>query len=178
MTTINTSTTVGELTGELVGAFAGFGPAYMKWVSAGVTPGGVTYARMRLLHALQAGGPQIMSALRGELGVTARSVTALVDALEADGLVRRTPHPTDRRATIVELTDAGSDSVTGVHEAFAGRAATLFTTLDEPDQRELLRILRRLSGALRDLGGGEGCAVARMPHGHPAPGDLSDDARA
>ncbi len=36
------------------------------------------------------------------------SVTNIVDRLQADGLVLRTPHPTDRRATLVEITDAGS----------------------------------------------------------------------
>jgi DNA-binding MarR family transcriptional regulator len=36
--------------------------------------------------------------------VTPRAVTGLVDALVADGLVTREPHPTDRRATLVTLT--------------------------------------------------------------------------
>ncbi len=42
------------------------------------------------------------------LGVSPRNVTGLVDALEADGFVVHTPHPTDRRATLVKLTDRGS----------------------------------------------------------------------
>ena len=47
---------------------------------------------------------QISESLR----CTPRYVTALIDALEADGLVRRGPHPTDRRATLVSLTRRGS----------------------------------------------------------------------
>ena len=35
-------------------------------------------------------------------------MTALIDALEAEGLVRRAPHPTDRRATLVSLTKRGA----------------------------------------------------------------------
>lgn len=34
--------------------------------------------------------------------MTATNVTALVDSLEKDGLVVRTRHPTDRRATVIE----------------------------------------------------------------------------
>ena len=34
-------------------------------------------------------------------------MTNAVDRLEGQGLVRRTPHPTDRRTTLVELTDDG-----------------------------------------------------------------------
>ena len=50
-----------------------------------------------------------MSDLGDELGVTARYVTSLVDGLEKEGLVRRVPHPTDRRATIIESTPKGGD---------------------------------------------------------------------
>jgi DNA-binding MarR family transcriptional regulator len=37
------------------------------------------------------------------------SVTNAVDRLEAQGLVRRSPHPSDRRATLAELTEAGRE---------------------------------------------------------------------
>jgi hypothetical protein len=48
-----------------------------------------------------------MTQLSAALDVTARRMTTLVDALAEDGLVERYAHPTDRRSTIVELTDAG-----------------------------------------------------------------------
>jgi DNA-binding MarR family transcriptional regulator len=35
-------------------------------------------------------------------------VTGLVDALEAGGFVERRPHPSDRRATLVTLTERGT----------------------------------------------------------------------
>jgi DNA-binding MarR family transcriptional regulator len=41
--------------------------------------------------------------------VTSPNVTYLIDALEKEGLVARTPHPTDRRVTYVELTPTGRD---------------------------------------------------------------------
>jgi DNA-binding MarR family transcriptional regulator len=37
------------------------------------------------------------------------SVTNIVDRLEADGLVKRTPHPSDRRTTLVEICAAGRE---------------------------------------------------------------------
>ena len=43
------------------------------------------------------------------LGVSPRNVTALVDALEAQGLVERMPDATDRRAVIARLTGAGRE---------------------------------------------------------------------
>lgn len=45
--------------------------------------------------------------LASGLGVTPRRVTALVQALEADGFVERHPHPTDGRSTLGAITDGG-----------------------------------------------------------------------
>lgn len=155
MSTISSRHT--ELARELAGAFMAFGPAYFKWVNARVRDSGVTFARMKTLHALKFHGPQIMSSLRDELGVTARSVTALVDALEADDLVRRVPHPTDRRATIIELTDSGRATVHQQFEAHSMRAAEVFGRLADSDQRELLRLLNLLSAELTAMGVESGC---------------------
>lgn len=149
MSTLNELHT--DLSRDLVQAFGAFGPAYMKWLSAGSRDRGVTYARLRVMHVLKCHGPTIMSGLRDELGVTARSVTALIDALEEDGLVRRVPHPSDRRATIIELTPLGQETLKGRFEAHADRAAELFQRLDRDDQRHLLRILEHLRGALAEL---------------------------
>jgi DNA-binding MarR family transcriptional regulator len=44
---------------------------------------GLTMARLRLLWALETEGPMIGSELKDALGITARSVTSLVDALDS-----------------------------------------------------------------------------------------------
>jgi len=134
-------------------AFATLGPSYMKWLHAGVQPGGVSFARLKLLNVLAHSGPQIMSGLRDALGITARSVTALVDALEAEQLVRRVAHPRDRRATIIELTEVGRTAVAEQFEQHLQRAESLFAVLDLDDQRTLLRLLRTLSDHLGNVGG-------------------------
>lgn len=48
-----------------------------------------------------------MKTLADALGLSARNLTALADSLESEGLLRRVAHPSDRRATLLELTDAG-----------------------------------------------------------------------
>jgi len=138
---------------ELVEAFSGFGPEYLKWIRSRLRDSGITHARMRLLGALYFGGPQIMSSLSEELGVTRRNVTALVDALESEGLVRRSSHPTDRRATVVELTGSGEDKTQRTHEVYRDLVSELFETLSEEDRRELLRIIGLLRGELRRRNG-------------------------
>ncbi len=129
---------------DLADAFARFGPPFMHWMKAGLKDENLTFARMRLLWAVEAGGPQIMSELKDTLGVTARSVTSLVDGLEADGYVVRKPHPDDRRATVIELTSDGEDAMERVHGLHQTRAAELFADLPDDDQRTLLRIMEAL----------------------------------
>jgi DNA-binding MarR family transcriptional regulator len=127
----------------------------MKWVRSQMQESGVSYARMRLLAALHCGGPKIMSGISDELGVTRRNITALVDGLEEEGLVRRLPHPTDRRATVIELTDEGGRTMDTLYDEHRRAVAELFVGLSEDDRRELVRLL----GLLREGLGrtGEGC---------------------
>ena len=61
---------------------------------------------MWLLHQH---GPSTQRELAEALGVSARNVTGLVDALVETGFVTRGPHPTDRRATLVSLTAHGAE---------------------------------------------------------------------
>ena len=145
---------VGDLSLRLVDELATFGPAYMKWVRSRMQEPGVSYARMRLLGALHCGGPKIMSGISDELGVTRRNITALVDALEEEGLVRRRPHPTDRRATVIELTGEGAHTMDTLYDKHRKSVAELFAGLPEEDRRELVRLLGLLREGLRDEGAG------------------------
>jgi DNA-binding MarR family transcriptional regulator len=54
-----------------------------------------------------AGGPLAPSTIAARLMVTTGSMTSLLDTLERRGLVRRQPHPSDRRQLLVHLTDEG-----------------------------------------------------------------------
>jgi DNA-binding MarR family transcriptional regulator len=137
---------------RLVDEFAAFGPCYMKWVRSRLGDCGVSYARMRLLGTLHCNGPQIMSDISDELGVTRRNVTALVDALEEEGLVRRMPHTTDRRATVIELTSRGAETTDSFYNGHRDAVAELFVNLSEDERRELVRLLGSLREALRSEG--------------------------
>ena len=74
-------------------------------------PFDLTFARYEVLMLLRfsRAGALPLSRLGDRLQVHPTSVTNAVDRLEAQGLVRRCPHPSDRRATLAELTDAGRE---------------------------------------------------------------------
>ncbi len=152
MDTVNSEPVAQGSALRLVDEFAAFGPCYMKWVRSRLGDCGVTYARMRLLGTLHCNGPQIMSDISDELGVTRRNVTALVDALEEEGLVRRMPHPSDRRATVIELTSKGAETTDSIYNGHRDAVAELFADLSEDERQELVRLLGSLREALRGEG--------------------------
>jgi DNA-binding MarR family transcriptional regulator len=72
-------------------------------------PFDLTFARYEVLVLLlfSRAGSLPLSRIGDRLQVHPASVTNAVDRLESRGLVRRAPHPSDRRATLAELTPAG-----------------------------------------------------------------------
>jgi DNA-binding MarR family transcriptional regulator len=67
---------------------------------------GANQAEAHVLARL-ARGPATLADLHGSFGHKRSTLTAVVDRLEAKGLVRRRPNPSDRRSVVVALTVAG-----------------------------------------------------------------------
>lgn len=99
---------------------------------------GLTTARVHLLWMLQHAGPSTQQALARLCGVTPRNITGLVDALEGSGHVRRTPHPTDRRAVLVELTPAAAATMARMQKEHAELNDTLLAAV-APEDRDTVR---------------------------------------
>lgn len=114
----------------------------MARVDEALKPSGLTFSRYELLQLLSFSktGALPMAKASARLQVHPTSVTNTVDRLEAAGLVVRVPHPSDRRATLIEITSAGRKSVA---EATDALNAEVFAEPGLPaDQgRDLLRLL-------------------------------------
>ena len=132
-----------SLTDSLAAATASFAGSFDRWANRKAVEAGISAQRLRLLNIVHCNGPQKMADLAEALAVTPRNVTALVDGLESEGLIRRVPHSTDRRVTLVELT-CNSDNVESRFRAFQDSVGSLFANLDENDRRTLLRLLTTL----------------------------------
>jgi len=120
-------------------------------VDATLKPFGLTFARYELLTLLSftRAGRMPLSSAAGRLQVHPTSVTNTVDRLEAAGLVRREPHPTDGRATLVALTDAGREIAAA---ATAALNADVFAEpgLDAEDAETLIQVIARLRASAGD----------------------------
>jgi DNA-binding MarR family transcriptional regulator len=102
---------------------------------------GMTFGRTRALRRL-ARRPMSMRELADALEIDPPNATVLVDDLEKQGLVRRGPHPTDRRAKLVEATEAGARVAAEANRIHATPPPRL-TALSAADLSALVAILRR-----------------------------------
>jgi DNA-binding MarR family transcriptional regulator len=112
---------------------------------------GLTVPRARVLWLLHHHGPSTQRALADALKVTPRNVTGLVDGLVASGHVTREPHPTDRRATLVSLTDRADVTLTEMDTEHGRLAELLFGDMPRFDAfaAGLDHVTDRLREALR-----------------------------
>lgn len=82
-------------------------------VENALRPYDLSFSRFELLRllAFSRTGALPITTASDRLQVHVTSVTHAIRRLEADGLVKRIPHPTDGRTTLVELTDLGRSTV-------------------------------------------------------------------
>lgn len=83
--------------------------------------------------------------LARHLGISSASTTKLLDRLERGGHIRRTPHPTDRRALAIVVTDetrAAAEATVGREHARRFRVAA---ALDPAEREAVIGFLDALS---------------------------------
>lgn len=112
---------------------------------------GLTTARVHLLWMLQHAGPSTQQTLARLCEVTPRNITGLVDALEASGHVRRTPHPSDRRAVLVELTPSATETMAQMQKEHAELNATLVAAVAPEDRDAVERGITAIATHLEQL---------------------------
>lgn len=132
----------------LVDQAARFSMAFARWTDSACS-NGLSYQQMRLLDTLRCKGPAIMREIGRELGVSPRNMTAMVDALEQTHLVVRRPHPSDRRATLIELTPDGTRTAEKSLEPRLDAIAEVFASFSVEEQQQFYAALSRIIGAMR-----------------------------
>src|SRR5215470_356896 len=104
-------------------------------------PLGLTPSQAEVLHVLQDHEPLSLIALGDLLVCETGSPSRLVQGMVEDGLVERTPSPTDKRMVTLALTSLGREmavSVSAVESQFYGANASLIQDAPLPEILELL----------------------------------------
>lgn len=103
-----------------------------------LTPYGIEGRELGVLLVLTGREPASQQQAARRLGIDRTTMVALLDALEGKGLVSRHPYVEDRRRNVVELTDAGKDTLRRATEA-SDDAERQFLASLSPQAAEQLR---------------------------------------
>lgn len=139
---------VEQLRTDLLSKLVALAPLLDQLRSEGLRRRRLTLPRARLLYVLDEGGPLLMSELGRALDITPRAVTGLVDGLEADGFARRAEHPSDRRATFVEITPAGRRFCREMRDGLDRFARDLLGDAPAAELEAALSVVEKVRGRL------------------------------
>jgi DNA-binding MarR family transcriptional regulator len=101
-------------------------------------PTAVSSSTITTLDALAVNGPLRISDLAEREAISQPGMTSLVNRLEAAGQAERVPDPTDGRAALVRITEAGRALLTQRHAARALVLERELRDLDAADRAALL----------------------------------------
>ena len=108
------------------------------------------FGLLRLLAAQQGHSQRALGAM---LRIPPNRMVTLVDGLEKKGYVERRPHPEDRRAYAMALTEAGNAAVGRAFQAAFDVEAHTCEPLDPGEREQLLALLGKLAQARIESGG-------------------------
>jgi DNA-binding MarR family transcriptional regulator len=110
---------------------------------------GISAPRLSVLSVLELTGPRRIGELAAVEQVEPPTMSRLIDALQADGLVVREPDPEDARAVVVRATDAGTAALLEGRGQRVHAFATALGSLSHRDLTALGRGIDVLARALR-----------------------------
>jgi DNA-binding MarR family transcriptional regulator len=105
----------------------------------------LSFSTLSVLHRLSGGGPMRLTDLLATEQIKQPALTSLVSKLEASGLVSRRPDPSDGRAVLLSLTEAGEEIVQSRRADRVEKLARLIDQLDDHDQAVLADVQEVLS---------------------------------
>lgn len=110
---------------------------------------GMSTSEMRSLFRIAEAGSLTPRQLADELSLSNGAITAISTRLVDAGLLRRVPHPEDRRSLCLELTEAAHRAMEAIHREFNDvvSAATVDLTADELGVAT--RALQQVTDAIR-----------------------------
>lgn len=98
----------------------------------------------RVMSILNDSGDMNQAQLAKELDIRPQSLSELLSKLEAEECVARRQSPSDKRQTIVSLTEKGKIRVAGFRERHRKDAEAFLAALTEEEKENLFEILKKL----------------------------------
>lgn len=128
--------------------------ALAKNLDTTLAPYGVTAGQWNALQQLEEHGAMTQRELAELLNKEQATVARLIDRLVKHGLVKRAPHPTDRRANIVGNTKKASDLLMEAQSAVVASADAIAAGVSDEELATFFKVLDHVSAnALNAIAG-------------------------
>ena len=105
---------------------------------------GLGFSDFAVLEVLLHKGPTTVNTIGDLVHLTSGSITAAIDRLEQKALVERCSDPSDRRARVVHLTEAGRKLIECAFKDHAAAMETATSGLTQAELVEAIALLKKL----------------------------------
>ena len=107
-------------------------------------------SEMVALQHLRLDGPLVLGDLRERISLTSGAMTTLVDRLEKHGLVKREPHPSDRRSILIHYLPQDQRTVGGFYQLLE-RIKLETDSMSDAERRAVLSFMTAMTQTLMEL---------------------------
>ena len=115
-----------------------------SWEQGVVKNSGLSTPQMHTIEIVGHSGSLRMKELAKKMGVTTGTLTVMVDRLEQQGLLQRTPHETDRRSYLIALTEKGQGLFAEHHQYHLHLTQEITATLSAEEQALFSAVLEKV----------------------------------
>jgi DNA-binding MarR family transcriptional regulator len=112
--------------------------------AAALAPFGISGREAAVLRAINDPRPLAQGEIARRMGIDRTTMVALIDDLQGRGLVQRRQAPDDRRKNVVELTEAGRDTVRQATRAGDQAERAFLSPLSASEAEQFRKALRAL----------------------------------
>lgn len=119
-----------------------------SWEQDVVKNSGLSTPQMHTIEIVGHSGSLRMKELAKKMGVTTGTLTVMVDRLEQQGLLKRTPHETDRRSYLIALTEKGQKLFAEHHQYHLHLTEEITATLSTEEQTQFSAVLEKIIGQM------------------------------
>lgn len=111
--------------------------------------GGATSTQCLILTELGRSGPVTLAELVRRLGLDKGWVSRAVEAMSQEGLLRKEPNPTDKRAVIISMTESGSNLCCDLNNTLDSQSDRVMRRIPPEERANVFRALALLEQALK-----------------------------
>lgn len=109
---------------------------------------GLTPSQLIFMQVLDGQGEQTAGYVAGHMGITQATATALLQKLEAAGMIHRRRGEKDRRQTLLSITEKGQKVLVAAPDAVHAEFQKHFSQLRDWEQMTLVAALERVADML------------------------------